>query len=432
MSIQFRSRISAQYTPIVVIGNTTTGWCCDSNQITTKAQCDSIGGYFAAGYTDNTGCPESVQCTGKLFLENPGACCYWEKNGEFYNQYCQLVEKEKDCLDLLQGSNEGLKYAFYPGSDCIQNGGDIKCNQVKVSNEDIQAGCNPNSSSGCFSVDNLLGNCCVKTSTGSIECSIKSKTECSGFWQSPVEEGGIYSCLDSSPCSGIYFPGLKGGLEPAKASLNKLSSSTNLLEKLPNIGDPYQGGIYLGIFKPGSPINTKGSIVYGNKLTGTPSDYIARSDTKGTKEKSWILICDLKDFSDFSYNVSGETVTELNNSLYDGLYNTYNNTTLLNDTIIASKINGFNDWYLPSQDELAFMFKNLSFGFSSKGGFEALQKEHYLTSTPFMINNKQSILGTYLIVAQMASEQVNYGKTIGIKRTQNSGIRLFRRIYLTD
>lgn len=426
MSIQFRSRISAQYSPVTITGNDTTGWCCGSSQITTRAECSDS--YFAAGFKDNSACPTFSTCA-KAHKISSGACCYWSKSSGIYSQKCEQTDTQYECYSKSEGNEEGLDYQYYPGSACQSDGGDILCNGVVIDGDyETQNNCNSNSASRCYSWEYMLGNCCTQTDTGKIECEIKSKMDCSGFWQKPKE--GIYSCVDSTPCSGVYFSGLSGGETPASASLTTLNASTNSIEKIPNIGEYYQGGIYLGIFTPGTPVNSVGSVVYGNQITGLASNYKARETGLGTKEKSWMLIADTVDFEDYAYTASSQLPKDLNNSVYDGLYNTYSEEyTVLFDAIKLYRGNGFRDWYLPSQDELAFYFKNIQYSSAVDPVFNKLQDNYYLTSTPFTLNGQQNFNENWFVVAQLATE-TDYGRTIAVPQTTVSKIRLFRRIYL--
>ena len=429
MSIQFRSRISGQFNPPTIIDKNTVGWCCGVGS-STRSQCDAVKGYFIPTATNSNDCPVAGPCVDGLVGSLPGACCHWVEDNGVYLQRCADTASKLECINLHEGSEESLGYSFYPGSSCINEGGSIVCNGVTIQTKDLISGCNPDDSSGCFSKSRLMGNCCTQTQNG-INCNITDREKCYGFWSPPIY--GIQSCVNKSPCSGVYFSGLSGATDPATASLATISASTNPIETLPAVGELYQGGLYVGIFTPGTPINGLGSTVYGNQITGTPSDYRARGTGQGTKQKSWILIACPSDFTSLAYNTENETTKEINSSYYDGLYNTYDATISQNNSLLyqikTATLNGFNDWYLPSQDELAFYFKNISYGYTISG-FETLNKEQYLTSTAFTANGVQTFNEMRFMISQMADLAENYGKTNAIYRKKITGIRLFRRIYL--
>ena len=119
-------------------------------------------------------------------------------------------------------------------------------------------------------------------------------------------------------------------------------------------------------------------------------------------------------------------------STYDGFYNTSQGYTQFHKNIKNSTINGFSDWYLPSQDELAFFFKNITNG-SEYPGFTTLNSAYYLTSTFYSVssNNKlSSIGGKYFMYTQSASS-TSYGKVVLMPQENYTyKARLFRRIYL--
>jgi len=407
MSIQFRARTitpTIQAYPPSISGDSSVGWCCGSlDRISSKVECDVARGYFLPGHTARTACPSCPAAftsnTGSL-----GACHYYNKQNGFYNIMCSDVYTNFECNDLHQGAEEGLQYTFNPNTTCEYS------NHTENTN-------------------NILGNCCTQGLTGIISCSIASQTQCSGFWSYPTN--GIISCNDSVPCSGVYFTGVDE-ISP-RASLNTLQTSTNYIETLPTNPQIYQGGLYVGIFKPGSPINTKGVTLYGSPFTGNANQYISRGNGAGTSEKSWILIAATDDFFRIPMNSDILPASNMTTSIYDGLYNKQNNEA--NKASVYSFIdnytlNGFNDWYIPSQEELAFYFQNIEYGFKLNDQYVKLSESSYMSSTIYD-NGIQNFNNKYFLYSQNAS-RFNYGNVNISPRNISLNIRLFRRIYLNS
>lgn len=432
MSIHFRSRISGQRNLPTVVGDSNSGWCCGGGKdsTTTRVVCENAGGYFLSGAFNGNDCPGHIGCSSGLAAPNSGACCRWSKENGTYNQICSQTETQLECINENEGGEEGLGYSFYSGLKCGNIGGTIMCNGVDITKETKNNPCNPNDEMGCYNPNDILGTCCSRNADASVSCSITAKRNCFGYWSQPVD--GIWSCVDLSPCSGVHYAGLSAGETPARANLSVLTNSTNPIETLPTIGSLYQGGLYVGTFVPGAPINELGSLVYGNRITGKASDYRVSGIGLGTKEKSWILISSVADFGNYAYNILNEETKIITTSNYDGLFNTYNPTISEDNTLISLikkyKINGFDDWYLPSQDELAFYFKNIPFDFNLYG-FSPPKNNQYMSSTVYSLNGKQEFSDKSFVIAQMADE-VNYGRTNIVYRKTSMAIRLFRRIYL--
>lgn len=467
MSIQFRSRIEGQQSTPVVIGNNDSGWCCSLSQTSTRAECVSlIDGYFIPGASNGDNCPvinEGCGVKRGFGLGITGGCCYWSINSGNYEQNCKTVSSEYDCASLATN----YPYSFYPGETCQFDGGTIKCNGVLQDYKPNYFICNPDSTEMCFNPDNVLGNCCYEINSEK-NCAITTKKECYfGFWSPPKNQ--IQSCEEKKPCDGVYFPNKNG--TPPTALLTTLQNSTNLIEKLPAIGEPYQGGIYLGIFTPGSPRNSKGSVLLGNQYSGGAGKYYARGDGPGLPGTSWILIGDMADFIESPYytiNESGQNKTynnfdiflnqteasdflinsinnetyenkllqEIQTSSFDGFYNLPILGTELSKNIANHRTNGFSDWYLPSQDELAFMFNALPYNYIIDKQFNPLNKKYYMSSSVFSYTDKngelkQVINNEKLIFAQSADSLETYGNVTLISAKKPASIRLVRRIYLT-
>ena len=410
MSIQFRARTISTtvevHTP-PISGDSSTGWCCGGGKdaLSSKPECDAAGGYFLSGQTNRDACPSCIAGFAPNF-GTLGSCCHYEKQSGFYTLFCADVYSDFDCSDLHQGKEEGLRYQFNPNDTCQ---GSTAGNSV------------------CEVSSTPFGNCCTQNTDGTVDCSITFQSKCSGFWSYPVN--GILSCVDSTPCSGVYFTSI-AGITP-RASLTTLQNSTNYIQTLPTTPQIYQGGLYVGIFKPGSPINPKGVTLYGSPYTGNANQYVSRGNGIGTSEKSWILIAATKDYFSLPMNSESLAGSTMSTSIYDGLLNTYGTESSkanVYSSLDTYTLNGFNDWYLPSQEELAFYFQNVKYGFALDKQYTKLTEGPYMTSTVYD-NGIQNFNNTYFVYSQNAA-QFTYGNVNLVSRNIPLNIRLFRRIYL--
>ena len=479
---QFKSRIPGSY-PFTTERGADQGYCCSntgdgSYTTSTRHQCFMKNGFFVAGSSELDAknlCPKvetGVCCVynaltralettqngvtfcycsqsnypGKLvsyeksgticpsikvsFAPESGACCYWKSSGDSYINTCETVANYETCKLLHEGASEGLKFSFYLGDSCIYDGGNIVCNAGKGLTETEKANnpdCKTDTVDDCLAQQNILGNCCTLLDNGTRQCSITTEGLCSGFWS---YLGSVKGCSGSTLCSGVYFPE-KSGTEyyPTTASISTITNSGNPIEKIPTEPKLYQGGLYVGIFEPGSTINVSGSMVYGNTTTGDPKQYKARGTGPGTRNKRWILIA-----APYDTNISTSSILdpEKDTSFYDGFYTTNTKNTNYYSDIRNVDINGFSDWYIPSQDELAFFFNTIASSFSISG-YTPLKENYYLTSTNYGVgstNKLTKIADKYFVYTQSAISS-QYGKVILMPHDNlNCKVRLFRRIYL--
>lgn len=446
----------------------TTGWCCrldgsgDFAFPVTKSQCFSSGGYWLppeANPEGITGCPKQIkkhccrtvsgspvlttnitecnclkltgnpiwvettittaeECPESAGLVSGGACCYWDYNGTQYVSKCASANDADACSALHDGATEGLRYTFYPGQNCYGDDGNIICSGTRrwtaEEKEQLGADCVQDTDLECGQKENILGNCCTKLESGNVLCNITTKANCSGFWN---YLGAVTPCTSGSLCSGVYFQNIISNKSyPPTASYSTLISSTNTLESLPNVLQPYQGGIYAGIFEPGV------STIYGNKNTGIAQTYKSYRTGNGGLEKKWIIIIAPEDIEVDRF-VMGSDET----SSYDGFYN-LNKLDIPNITGI--NINGFTDWYIPSKQELEYIFNTVPYDYSGSG-FSKLDKEYYLTSTFYNVSSNNTKLNNLKLVYAQINLKEKYGETfISPQQTIKQNIRLIRRIYL--
>lgn len=418
------------------------GKCCVYNSTTprtlvrtdtgvTFCACSSNNPFYSGFLVSYTGPSNTCESTKSSFAPENGACCYWKSTANGYINQCQTVDNIDVCSSLHEGTAEGLRFSFYLGESCAIDGGNIICNSGKGLTEtekENNPNCMTDTSDDCFLQENILGNCCTLLNDDSRQCDITTKRDCAGFWS---YLGAVRGCSGSTLCSGVYFPERSGTQYiPTTASISVLTNSVNPIEKLPSEISVYQGGLYLGIFEPGSTINISGSLVYGNTTTGNAINYRARGTGEGTRNKRWILIAAL---TDSLVDTRGNIInSSKNSSTYDGFYNTDQKNVDYFSGIRSLEINGFSDWYIPSQDELAFFFKTITSDFSMSG-YTPLSQNYYLTSTNYGVgsNNTLTPIGDKYFTYVQSGISDQYGKVILMPQDNlNCKVRLFRRIYL--
>jgi len=308
-----------------------------------------------------------------------------------------------------------------------------------------------------------MSSCCILNEAGTQYTCIDSltETECiyrEGLW-SGLSGGNPVWC-SSKPC-----PEAPRSVDSSNSVTDSASITPKITTKLNsiNIGDEFEGGIYVGKFKPGTPINGNGIEINGNEFTGEPQLYTSRGHGAGGKNsKEWALIID-----NVNYEYRGKSKKPFPKdykifatSFYDGHYNTFGGGKLfrglnspLIDEIKKYKKNGYSDWYIPSQDELAFLnwtFRYTDLGKTLNNGNPKFEKMigTYHTSTIFSHRDitdpenisirKQNIKGKKYLYSQQFNttnkNQEGFVQLIPNEKIVNPGpmcyLRLVRRILL--
>lgn len=189
----------------------------------------------------------------------------------------------------------------------------------------------------------------------------------------------------------------------------------------------FRGGLCVGIFYPGPPVSSSGSIVLGNQLTGKAEEYRASGEGKGESKYAWALILAPKDIKNYVTNTSPNTVITEETSVYDGYYNkskyTQNQIRILNQYTPG----GYKDWYIPSRDELAFIAKNLPYNFDPDFRFSPMNEFNYVSSTYSKQNVGDQSKKISLLFAQ-SFDPPTYGDTIVVSDTKAMAVRLVRKV----
>lgn len=446
MPIQFRSRSVPTNPPIQYsdqTSETASGWCCggELNTITTFYECKKQNGYWIKGASNSNYCPgPGTGCpVTSGYDPNPGACCYWEKDRSKYENKCAVVANETECKALHTGAEAKLTYNYWAGQSCFSNSGNIVCNGVKLYSYSGDNGCvaDAGGTNKCFNPDDRWGNCFVYP----FENTLLRKNVITTFTDCENQEGywfkDSYSSTErkiktrNQAALSIKSATISNDLEQiflASMPESEFNSSTDPIIRRPtNFGSLYQGGIYIGVFEPGV------SVVYGNVESGNANDYTSRGPApqEGTK---WVLIA-----APYDYTVNGRDVVEYRSdatvppsplsSSSNGYYNTFGANTKPLWANLYLKMNGFSDWYIPSQDEWAFFAKNISADNDITISSSSYTKYQYkkLKNAPYWSSTTRTpkIDGNWFNFSYL-------NKNVTLTNVSSElNVRLFRRIYLT-
>lgn len=410
-----------------------------------RCECERIGGKFTPS-TETTVTLTSenwqnlcLKDVSAIFGENkqidaryPRSCCSIgidPVSGWMTGVTCENVCYPSECASsgTLNNpavfSNDEVCTQFLYSIDGISNGRAVCSNGLKLSQmteknnsyKDIQFG-------SCYEL--VLSD---TTKLYEYECNIKIKSDCSGYW--------VKSDSDVTFCNDKYTPSNPTKVNNKYQPQIMTESSFSDLKLQP--GMKYQGGIYLGVFEAGSPVNSKGSKLYGDMNFNNASDYYAYNIGVGGHYKKWALILDQTTYN-LSFLTENENDVYVETSLWDGYYNTYGNmstfdgvTNNLMNTLKYRPKHGFIDFYLPSIQELHFyanFIKTNSNFIKSNGIFMSstlFTTKHINTSTNrTKINNNSMVYGMIL-----SEDDLNF-KTILVPKNKFTSVMFFRKIII--
>jgi len=284
--------------------------------------------------------------------------------------------------------------------------------------------------------DELISSCCFMNSDGSAySCSDSTTQEwCEsneGIWNYPLDSLPI-KC-NSNPCP---TPPREENDTTVNIKYSPITLNVDSFNGL-NVGDSYQGGIYVGMFEPGGDVNINGSFVVGNPETGPANEYNATGKSSETSNSKWALILYPSDYETTEKELFiSRTITKT--STADGHYNIYGNGTdyygissKLANHIRKINLYGYDDWYIMSRDELAFVAKTIKDNTSVDFEMNGL----YITSS---LHNETIGNSRYLYGQELTNgNDFGYVELISPKDLSNSkfnrkyNIKLARRIYIS-
>ena len=402
----------------------------------TKCECDRLGGVFTL--TEDGNCPTltsdnwETYCStihptnslDKIDVRAPRSCCHLEfddTTGWPIGIVCKDVCTSYDCSLL---STETYPSVYNNTTRCnnplIVGGSLANCstgtNLSFLINEPLYEGFDLGS---CYTLEEVNG-------VYEYNCTITPKVLCDGHWIIQQNQDNAF-CLNSKQPEN---PQKSGSLyQPQTMTL------TNFNELGLTAGDNYQGGKYIGIFKP-SPNNSRSSDVYGNINFGDPSLGRFYGDSTGGTYSQWALIVDETPYQ-LAFLSETEKDIDYNTSLWDGYYNTYGNNgtfqgikTALTNTIRYQPRNGFIDYYIPSVYELNFYAAFLKTkGVTDLGN---LISSSYFNLKYLNSNVSKTIINnfSYIYGQAISSEYTTNYRNVLINKRDTETILFFRRIIL--
>jgi hypothetical protein len=273
---------------------------------------------------------------------------------------------------------------------------------------------------------NPIGSCYTLNSDNEYDCTITHESMCSGYWVEALDQTNSFCVTTYQPQNPVIVNGIYSRQSMSLSEFNSKGLTS---------GDKFQGGTYVGIFKP-PYLNGKSSIVYGNLNFDTPKMGTVIGDSVGGTDKQWALIVD-ETLSYLPILKKEEYNTEYRTSLWDGYYNTYGNSSFnginnaLTNTFKYTQRKGFVDYYIPSIYELyfyaAYLYNN---GITDKGNL--LSSSYFNTNYINKKSSQSSLYNNTFVYSLGISDtyDVNF-KTYLVNTYTSQNLLLFRRIVLT-
>lgn len=412
----------------------------------TKCECDRIGGnWIPLAQTPNrlmcrkqvtvvvSGSPTSFTTDVRF----PNACCSFILDGtQPIGVTCSNVCNARECANLnIAESGPNDLYAdsvFSPNQACgtpiVPGVPAITCASSIITSRML-------SGTDAFGQYDY-GPCYELTQNNNVynyECSLTNSFNCNGYWIDPIVQN-----KEIEYCSSKYAPKVP---TVTNGFVNPIIYSQQEFDQLNlSIGDEFQGGIYIGIFKPQKSKSTGYSKVYGAlNFTQPASTHISVSDE--SPYSKWAIIVN-KSFLNTILFYSNDINVSYSSSYYDGYLNCYGEPTKRSpinsatiNTITGKPRNGFIDYYIPSIIEMMFfneqlrtnqILKNL---FSMSGYFTSTTffDDKYSVSTP---TGKNTFNNLNFLYATNFSDDQNFGKSSIVNINKDVNFMLFRRLII--
>ena len=446
-----------------------------------RCECDYNNGNFLVGDCPEPGLSIASLCEtdgveGRNDVRWPFSCCHCDTDADGYLfRNCSNVCNRGECLEFSEAysSNPDCASEFDPFRICDYEtyfGGSSKeCADILIEGctDPAASNYNPNANSDDGSCeygppqnpfapltlpdpdDNYTdldtGSCCIyDEQENKFRCEYKGRGSCeqqNGFFS--VDKEG-----NSKNCRYVSCP-------KAPVMNGDFANPPSIKESdLPEIGDLFAGGIYLGVFSPKTSL-TRSKLETGRSVRATTVSSIG----VGRKFKRWALIAAPADIGremggdtpfQIGFQTNSEEVQDFISSTFDGHYNTFGNgkNVVIPKSDLFNKVRryylfNFKDWYVPSIQELGFAIhqqKDIDVGTFKRRISESRSKlkisQPYLSSTTKIrekTNETEKYPTANLVYQILTEDNINSRVfTTLASRTAPANVRLFRRIYIEE
>lgn len=402
----------------------------------TECECNRIGGRWSATSSSPNICQNTVNISGQnktIDVRIPNACCsFFTDGGVPSGLTCNNVCNARECANRVIADS---------GSDDLYQDSTYK--QYSVCGKSFLSGIPPASCENPSTLSRMLigndvfendpiGACFILSEENDIfsyDCSVKAEPFCSGYF---IGLTGNNLCTHKfAPKTPVKENKIVQPIKYTEAEFNGLGLT---------YGQEFQGGIYIGVFKPKKTNTTDYSTVFGslNFTKQESTHYDVYDDTQYSK---WAIIVNKTYLSSYMF-ANYKTDQNYNTSYYDGFYNCYesinNNLYEKSSAIntISGKIrNGFADYYIPSIIEMMFLAEQYKNNTSISNILDL--DNIFASSTIFDDSYVRSSPGGYklfddgnFLYSQALSLIQNFGKTTLSPINSRVNFMLFRRIVI--